>query len=212
MALADFRHRAEAERALVQAVSLAERLRTDSPSEATYQEVAASTLCDLAEIVQAGAGRTSESLELLKRALVIRDRLVVRRPEDSKALAKLAATQVKLADLHRDLNSIGEAEAFYRTAIGHYSGLSTQHPRVTAYRFGHGQALCKMAGFMRERDRPTEGLTIARESIQRLSDVYNGNVRNSDYRSAISDAYWTLCASSCGAKTIERQHWSSGIT
>ena len=151
-------------------------------------------MCDLAEIVQAGPGRTSESFELLKRALLIREKLVARIPEDSAALAKLAATQVKLADVHRDLNSIGEAEAFYRTAIAHYSRLSTEHPRVTAYRFGHGQALCKLAGFMRELGRTTEGLPIARESIERLSDVYTENVRNPDYRSAISHAYWTLCA------------------
>jgi len=184
----------EAERALVEAVGLAERLRTNSPSEASYQDLTATALSNLAEIIQAGPARASEARDFLNRALAIREKLVAQRPGESDTLAKLAATYVSLADVYRDQKSTGEAQAFYRKGLSHYSRLTRDHPQVIAYRFGHGQANHKLADLLRERGRPREALPIARESIQRLSDVYAGNIRNPEYRAAISHAYWTLCA------------------
>jgi len=193
-ALTAFRRSTEAERALVEAVGLAERLRTSFPAEASYQELTASALSDLAKIIQAGPARAPEARDFLNRALAIRQKLVVERPGESDTLAKLAATYVSLAGVDRDRKLTGEAEAFYRKAISHYSRLSSEHPQVIAYRFGHGQALHKLAELLRERGRSQEALLIARESIQRLSEVYAGNIGNPEYRAVISHAYWTLCA------------------
>jgi tetratricopeptide (TPR) repeat protein len=184
----------EAERALVEAVGLAERLRTTFPAESSYQDLAASALSELAEVIHADPARAPEARDFLNRALAIREKLVVQGPGESDTLANLAATCVSLANVYRDQKSTGEAETFYRKALSHYSRLTSDHPQVIAYRFGHGQALHRLADLLRERGRSQQALPIARESIERLSDVYAGNIRSSKYRAAISHAYWTLCA------------------
>jgi tetratricopeptide (TPR) repeat protein len=192
-ALIAHRRSPEAERALVEAVSLAERLRTSFPAASSYQDLTASALSDLAKLIQASPARAPEARDFLNRALAIREKLVVQRPGESDTLAKLAATYVSLANVYRDQESTGEAEAFYRKALSHYLQLTSDHPQVIAYRFGHGQALHKLADLLRERGRSQEAQPLARESIQRLSDVYAGNIRNPEYRAAISQAYWTFC-------------------
>lgn len=184
----------EAERALVDAVSAAERLRAASPSEATYDDITATALSELADLIQVSTGRATEARGFLDRALSIRERRVAEDPGEPDAIDRLAATYVSLAGTYRDPKSTGEAEAFYRKGLSHYARLTSEHPRVLGYRYGYGHALHNLADLLRERGRPEQARPIARESIQRLSDAYAANIRSPDYRAAISHAYWTLCA------------------
>jgi tetratricopeptide (TPR) repeat protein len=173
---------------------VAERLQTGFPAEATNHDIAATAMSELGALILAGTGRTGEARSLLDRARIIREKLVAEKPGEPDTLAKLAATDVSLADACRDQKSIGEAEALYRQGLAHYVLLTSEQPQVLAYRFGHGQALHKLADLLRERGRLDDAMRIARESIDRLGNVYATNVRNPAYRAAISHAYWTLCA------------------
>src|SRR5204863_7791143 len=69
-----------------------------------------------------------------------------------------------------------------------------EHPQVIAYRFGHGQALHNLADLLLERKRSDEALPLEQEAVRQLQGVYRTNVRNSDFRTAMSYAHWTLCA------------------
>jgi len=184
----------EAKRALVDAVSAAERLRAASPSEATSDDITATALSDLGDLIQVGTGRATEARVFLNRALAIREKRVAKNPGESDAIDKLATTYVSLAGTYRDPKSTEEAEAFYRKGLSHYARLTSEHPQMLGYRFGYGQALHKLADLLHDRGRLEEARPIARQAIQRLSDAYAANIRNPDYRAAISRAYWTLCA------------------
>src|SRR5205085_9188243 len=51
-----------------------------------------------------------------------------------------------------------------------------------------------LADLPRERGRPDEALPLEREAVRQLGSVYQSNVRNPEFRMAISYADWTLCA------------------
>src|SRR5207247_790694 len=74
------------------------------------------------------------------------------------------------------------------------SRLAAEYPQVIVYRFGHGQVLHNLADLLRERGRPGEALPLERAAVRQLRSVYQTNVRNPDFRMAVSYASWTLCA------------------
>jgi tetratricopeptide (TPR) repeat protein len=193
-ALAANHQAALAERPLVEARELAERLRTDSPAVARYHELAASVHNTLANTIRSDPSRASEACELLNRAIALQEKVVAMSPAAPDYVAKLAVMCDSLANLLRARNAFDEAETLYRKELSYQAHLAAEHPQVIAYRFGHGQALHNLADLIRERGRAGEGLPLEREAVQVLRTVYRSNVRNPEFRMAISYAYWTLCA------------------
>ena len=149
---------AKTERTLVAARNVAERLATDFPSTARYQDLVASTLSRLAGTIKADPGRRAEARGLLERALSIRKKLAASSPSVADYTAKLAESYSMLADLCFDEKSYEQIEGLERKALLYQSRLQKQHPDVAAFRFGHGRALHNLADFLRERGRAQKRL------------------------------------------------------
>src|SRR5207237_4312775 len=94
----------------------------------------------------------------------------------------------------RAQKTLAQAESVSRKELSYQPGVAAEHPQVIAYRFGHGQVLHNLADLLRERGRPDEALPLEREAVRQLGSVYQSNVRNPEFRMAISYADWTLCA------------------
>jgi tetratricopeptide (TPR) repeat protein len=184
----------EAERTLLEARARIDALRTEHPAIAVYQELGASVYTTLAHTIRRDPARASEARETLKSAIAIQEKLVARSPTIPGYLSKLAAMSDSLANLLRSQNAYDEAESLYRKELTYHDRLATEHPRVLAYRYGHGQVLHNLADLLRERGRGDEGLPHEREAVRELATVYESNVRDPHYRMAISYAYWTLCS------------------
>jgi tetratricopeptide (TPR) repeat protein len=184
---------AEAERALVAALELAENLRSEFPSTARYQDLAASTLGELAGTIGAESRRGSEVRGLLERALAIRGKLATPSPASPDDLAKLAEACGSLADAYRDEKSYEKAEALLRKELVYQSELRAKHPDVVAYRFRHARALHNLADLLQERGRPAEALELERAAVGQLLGVYRENVLDPEMRTAASYACWGLC-------------------
>jgi eukaryotic-like serine/threonine-protein kinase len=183
-----------AERLFTEAHDLAERLRTDFPSIARYQSLAASVLNNLSNTIKVKPARRSEARDALTRAVDIQEKLVAMAPSVPDHLSKLATMIDGLANLLREQNQLVEAEALYHKVISYQARLAAEHPQSLEFRFGHGQALHNLADVLRERGRPVDALPLAREAVKQLGSLYKLNVQDPAYRSAISYAYWTLCA------------------
>ena len=138
--------------------------------------------------------RGPEARETLKTAVAIQEKLVARSPTIPTYLSNLAAMCDSLANLLRSQNAHDEAESLYRQELTYHARLAMEYPRVLAYRYGHGQVLHNLADLLRERGRCHEGLPLEREAVRELATVYESNVRDPHYRTAISYAYWTLCS------------------
>jgi tetratricopeptide (TPR) repeat protein len=208
--LRDARVPADAERALIEARELSERLVTEDPGSARYGKLAAEVLYHLGELVRFDPTRYPEARELFQRALVMQERLVSQSPSDLDHLAALAATCGSLASLERDAKAFDAAESFYRKEISLRSRLERDQPRSLAIRFAHGRALHELADLLRERSQARDALPLEREAVQQLDRVYRQNVRDPNYRRAISSAFWELCAVEldckdhrAAAKTVE---------
>ncbi len=130
----------------------------------------------------------------MKTAIAIQEKLVAKSPTIPGYLSKLAAMSDSLANLLRSEKAYDEAESIYRKELSYHSRLATEYPRVLAYRYGHGQVLHNLADLLRERVRSDEALPLEREAVRELAIVYESNVRDPHYRTAISYAYWTLCS------------------
>ena len=193
-AMTGARRPAEAEHTLLEARALIDPLRADHPAVAAYQELAASVYTTLGQTIRRDPARASESRETLKTAIAIQENLVAKSPTIPGYLSKLAAMSDSLANLLRSRNAFDEAESLYRKELTYHARLASEYPRVLAYRYGHGQVLHNLADLLRERGRGDEGLALEREAVRDLTDVYQSNVRDPHYRTAISYAYWTLCS------------------
>jgi hypothetical protein len=193
-AMAVNRQAAEAERTLVEARELAERLRADFPAVPHYHELAAAVLTDLANVIRSNPARASEARAILNTAIALQEQLVAMAIAVPEYRSKLAAMCDSLANLLRAQKAFDEAESLYRKELSYQSRLAAEHPQVNAYRFGHGQALHNLADLLRERGRSGEALPLELEAVRELGRVYTSNVRNPEYRMAISYACWTLCA------------------
>ncbi len=185
---------AEAERTLLEARALIDPLRADHPAIAAYQELGASVYATLAHAIRRDPARGPEARETLKTAVAIQEKLVARSPTIPTYLSNLAAMCDSLANLLRSQNAHDEAESLYRQELTYHARLAMEYPRVLAYRYGHGQVLHNLADLLRERGRCHEGLPLEREAVRELATVYESNVRDPHYRTAISYAYWTLCS------------------
>jgi tetratricopeptide (TPR) repeat protein len=184
----------QAERTLVEARELAQRLRADFPAVPHYHELAATVLTALANLIRTDPARAPEARAILNAAIALQEQLVAMAAAVPEYRSKLATMCDNLANLLRAQHQFAEAEALYRKELAYQSRLAAEYPQVIAYRFGHGQALHNLADLLRERGRPDEALPMEREAVGLLRSVYQSNVRNPDYRTAISYALWTLCA------------------
>jgi tetratricopeptide (TPR) repeat protein len=182
-----------AERILAEARDLAERLRAENPLVPRYHELAATVFHSLASIVRRDPGRAALARELLGIAIGIQEKLVAMSPA-ADYLSKLASACDTLANLLRAQGQFKEAEALYRKELSYQSRLVAEHPTELPYRFGHGQALHNLADLLRDRGQSGTALPLEREAIQDLRSAYQSNIRNPDYRTAMSYAYWTMCA------------------
>src|SRR5207253_768098 len=138
--------------------------------------------------------RTAEARAILNTAIALQEQLVAMAAAVPEYRSKLASMCDSLANLLRAEARFPEAESLYRKELVYQSRLAAEYPQVIAYRFGHGQVLHNLADLLRERGRPAEALPLEREAVRLLGSVYQSNVRNPDYRTAISYASWTLCA------------------
>jgi tetratricopeptide (TPR) repeat protein len=182
-----------AERILAEARDLAERLRAENPLVPRYHELAATVYHSMASIVRRDPGRAAEARQLLGIAIGIQEKLVAMSPA-ADYLSKLASACDTLANLLRAQGEFIEAEALYRKELSYQSRLVAEHPAELTYRFGHGQSLHNLADLLRDRGHSETALPLEREAIRDLRSVYQSNIRNPEYRTAMSYAYWTLCA------------------
>ena len=193
-AMAANRQADQAERTLVDARELAQRLRADFPAVPHYHELAASVLTNLANLIRADPARAAEARAILDAAIALQEQVVAMAEAVPEYRSRLASMCDSLANLLRAQHQFPEAETLYRKELTYQSRLDAEYPQVIAYRFGHGQVLHNLADLLRERGRLAEALPMEREAVRLLNSVYQSNVRNPDYRTAISYASWTLCA------------------
>jgi tetratricopeptide (TPR) repeat protein len=193
-AMAANRQPAQAEHTLVEARELAQRLRADFPAVPHYHELAASVLTNLANLIRSNPARAAEARAILDAAIALQEQLVAMAAAVPEYRFKLAAMCDSLANLLRAQHQLPEAEALYRKELANQSRLAAEYPQVLAYRFGHGQVLHNLADLLRERGRLAEALPRERDAVRLLGSVYQSNIRNPDYRTAMSYACWTLCA------------------
>jgi len=184
----------DAEQALIDARDLAEQLRADYPATIPYQDLAATILDTLAELIKKDPKRISEVRGLLERSLSIREKYAANPSCDPEYVLRLAETCSSLGELFVAEKSFKEAEALERKALLYSARLEKQHPSDLEFRFEHGRSLHNLADFLRERGRPDEALPLERQAVERLVAVYKENVLEPDHRRAISYAYWTLCS------------------
>jgi tetratricopeptide (TPR) repeat protein len=183
-----------AEHTLAEARELALRLRSDDPAIARHHELAASVLNDLASVIRTDPSRADEAREILNQAIAIQEGLVAISPAVPEYRSKLASMCDSLAALLRAKNAFVEAESLYRKALSFQSRLAAEQPQIVAYQYGHGQILHNLADLLRERGRAEEALPLQREAVRLLGSVYRSNVKNPDFRRAVSYADWTLAA------------------
>jgi hypothetical protein len=148
----------------------------------------------LANLIRRNPARAAEARQILDRAIALQEQLVAMAVSVPDYLSKLATMCDSLANLLRSQKEFDAAETLYRRELSYQSRLTAEHPQVVAYRYGHGQALHNLADLLRERRRPAEGLPLERKAVQELERLYRSNVRNPEFRLALSYAYWTLCA------------------
>jgi serine/threonine-protein kinase len=187
------RQMAAAEASLVEADALVEKLSRDFPAIGRYQDQTATTLHNLANAVRMDPARINQALEIRKRALALQEALVASSPSVPEYLSNLGTICDGLASTLRTQHRLDEAEAPYRKALAAQARLAREHPDVVNYQFGHGQALHNLADLLREQNRPADALPLEQQAISVLESLYRSNLRNPDYRLAISYAYWGLC-------------------
>jgi tetratricopeptide (TPR) repeat protein len=186
----------DAEKSLGEARDLAERLAAASSGESRPRDQAllATVLYRLASLIQTDSKRLAEARVLFERAATIQEELAARPGDRRNILAGLAATCGGLADLLCTQGLYPDAEPFYRKELACQTKLVQANPEDASARFAHGRVLHNLADFLRERGRTRDALTLEREAVKELIDVYNKDFRNPEYRRALSYACWTLCA------------------
>jgi tetratricopeptide (TPR) repeat protein len=183
---------ADAERVLVEARGLAERLRADLPATQLCDEISATILDSLAELIGAHPERRSEARGVLEKSLSIREKLAADSSSPPETIRRLAETCDSLVELCLDEKSFKQAEALQRRALIYSARLEKEHPIDLELRFEHGRSLHNLAELLRKRGRQDEALPFQRQAVERLDAVYKYDILNPDYRTAISYAYWTL--------------------
>jgi tetratricopeptide (TPR) repeat protein len=188
----------ETERTLVEARDLAEHLRADFPTTPRYQDLAATTLDTLADLIRKDPKRISEARGLLEKALSIRESFAANPDSVPEYFVRMADTCSSLGELFIEEKSFNEAETCERKALLYSARLEKEHPSNLEFRFEHGRARHNLADFLRERGRSGEAMTLERQAIERLVAVYKENVLDPDHRRALSYAYWALCTLELG--------------
>jgi tetratricopeptide (TPR) repeat protein len=188
------RQTAEAERPLVEAIALADALRAQPPAQPRHDHDAALIRFTLGDVIASNPARSSETRGLLETALLIEQSLAVKHPHDALASANLARVMDSVAGFERDLGHPERALALYGDEASLWKRLVSEHPQPVEYRFRLGAALHNRADLLRERGQRGEALATEREATALLDSVYRENALDGDHRTALSYAYWTLCA------------------
>ena len=184
---------AAALRTLGEARALAERLSTLYPSTARYQDLLASFIEHQADASVGDAGKRDQVRELLARAILIREALAARSPDEPLYVEELATSYGKLAEECLSASLFAQAEEYARKEVSCQSKLLSEHPGVVAYRFGRGRALHNLAELLRQRGRGAEALSLARQAAPLLAAVHRENLFDLVHRQAASNACWSLC-------------------
>ena len=142
---------ADTEKALNSARDLAEQLRTDFPATIRYQDLAATILDALAELIQTDRKRIREARKLLEKSLSIREKYAAGPSAMAEYTRRLADTCGRLSDLFLREKSLSGAEAFQRKELFYTARLEAEHPRNLEFRFEYGRSLHNLAEFLRAR-------------------------------------------------------------
>jgi Tetratricopeptide repeat len=188
------RQAADAERLLVEAIAAADALRTLSPAASLHKHDAALIRLKLADLIASNPARSSETRGLLETALAIERALAANLTADALAISNLADVSARIAEFERDSGKLDRAFALYNDEASLRKRLVSEHPQSIEYRFRLGVATHNLADLLRHRGERDEAMAMARQAIALLHPVYRENVLDGEHRTAISYAYWTLCA------------------
>jgi tetratricopeptide (TPR) repeat protein len=186
---------AAAEQCLLEAKARAERLAAHSPAKGRYRALVAMVLNHFAALIECNPGRGVEARAAYERAVTLLETVAGQPSATPDDRSSLAATCGRLANLLADQGLCDLAQAAYRKEIACESRLVEERPRNIWARFARGRALHNLADLLRDRGGRCrdEALDLEHEAIKELSVAYNQNVRNPEFRTALSYAAWALC-------------------
>jgi serine/threonine protein kinase/tetratricopeptide (TPR) repeat protein len=124
----------DAEKALLQAIALLDKLAADEPSVAQYLSSLAMAHARLGLVLRGDSGRSAPAIWSFQRAIALGERLVAESPSVPNYKEALATSLEHFAEFGGTTNSPQEIERLYRRAIELCEKLAADSPSVPAYR------------------------------------------------------------------------------
>jgi serine/threonine-protein kinase len=160
----------DADRYFPEAVSSAETLARDHPSEPDYQRQWAIVLHDAA-LHHYHTGKIDLARETMEQALGIRERLVKDHPDSDDQREGLARTLHDLGTLYAETGRRPDAQAAYQRALALDKQLTEGHPKNATYREMWATHLYSLGHLHLASGRPSEGLAAVEESRDLRADL-----------------------------------------
>jgi serine/threonine protein kinase len=178
--------RVEAERCLLEARAIHERLVAAFPAVPIYRRELALSISELGAVWRDLGRPKSEAVGALRAALALLQELSAAEPDEPLYLVRQAAAHETCGIIILGMGESSEAEAEMRTALRLVEELAAQFPDVPDYRLRASVTRSNLAGMLADKGRIDEGIQILLKNLDMWEKLAAEDPPNSYNRSKLA--------------------------